>query len=283
MGIDMNLFEAASYSWNLNSNKGIVSRILLTAGASVSGLFSCYSINTEEVESLIREHPEYRECYFYTSLNKRGVKIDFFTLTSKLVIPEEYENHRKVVIDGSNYVGKNTFINALMGNKSSDAAPLGKDKQPITSTKFYGVDDNVVLCRVPKFADLEGKIREWKRYDDYDAVVFMIDATLSTSVCELIKIAKDAGKPYLVIVSMFDRYIDDFIYDYSTSDMSIDEISRIRKDRIFDKLTISLQKEDLMPGNKKLLLVSGRFVDKFDFKEASDLIKSNNFNGNSAD
>ncbi|MCK5894035.1 MAG: hypothetical protein KAG53_06395 [Endozoicomonadaceae bacterium] len=56
----------------------------------------------------------------------------------------------------------------------------------------------------------------------------------------------------------------------------------IRKDPLFDKLTIKLQKEDLMPGNKKPILVSSRFVDKCDFKEASDLIKSNNFNGNSA-
>ena len=87
---------------------------------------------------------------------KAGCQNRFFTPTSKLVIPEEYANHRKVVIDGPKSVGKNTFINTLMGSKSSDATPLGNDKQPITSTKFYGVDDNVVLCRVPKFANLEG-------------------------------------------------------------------------------------------------------------------------------
>ncbi|MCK5894361.1 MAG: hypothetical protein KAG53_08140 [Endozoicomonadaceae bacterium] len=279
----------------------MASRVLQTTSAAICGLFSCYSIDIEKVDSLIKEHPEYRECYFYKSLNNRGIKIDLCTAPdptpapapapapAKLVIPEKYANHKKILIDGEKATGKNGFINALRNKESSnsDFAPMGGCKNSITSAQFYDYDSNVVLCRMPpapQCDNIENEVITSKRYDDFDLVVFIISVSIiNQQQKKLIEAAKKAGKPYLIIISSIDKYVSNYPYDHNATGLNNGQISNIVYNTFRNEMTETLEKHDLMPTNNRPLIISSLFPDQFDFKEASNLIKFKNSTDNSAD
>lgn len=271
----MNPMEAASYSWNLNKNKSMASRILHTIGASVSGVFSCYKINIQEIESLVRENSSYKQSYFYRSLKRRNVAIDVSITTPKLVIPKGYEKHQRVAIDGGIGSGKSHFINALKG-KSFDDDTL--------TSKFYELNDNIVLCEQAHSKSSEGYYNEPQRYDDYDSVVITIKCpNISELDRDFMQIAKDSGKPYLVVMTNINRLLDhhDKHHPVSKEDKPMRDKKLI--ERQCNTIKNELKKQKLMPSNGKILVVDNEHSSDFDFKEASNLIISKDFNVNDSD
>ncbi|MCK5895119.1 MAG: hypothetical protein KAG53_12145 [Endozoicomonadaceae bacterium] len=279
----MNFLETASYNWNLNESKWVASRVLLTVSAIVSNLLYRYSINIKEVDSIIRKNPEFRQCYFYKSLKKRGIKIDLFTPTPKLIIPQEYEKYKRVAIDGAYCSRKNELINGLMGKNNSDVdATLVDNHGNVNGTKFYAFYNNVALCEMPRLSRyVEGQIREYERYDDYDSVVIIIRAScLAEDDVQLIKIAENAGKPYIIIKSnMCSEIVDRRKHitnkmDHLPSDSDI-------KDMVFNEFSNDLKTCGVTHINEKFFMVDSSDTNIFDFKKVSDLIKSQNFNNTS--
>ncbi|MCK5894979.1 MAG: 50S ribosome-binding GTPase [Endozoicomonadaceae bacterium] len=274
----MNFFEACSYSWNVNSNESVARRAWRVAGDTAASVFSSRPVDLEAVNSLIVTNPECKKSYFYRSLRERDAL--------KLETPEGYEKHKRILIDGRQVVGKNSFINALRGKKFDDisAAPMSGVPKNITSTQFYNFNNDIALCRVPSYTGLEEEVRDYNRYNDYDSVVFMLGAPILTEYdIEMMQIAKNSDKPYLVVMSCLDKCINHYSFDHDGNSISVDEITEIVMAEIFNKLTKALQSIDLMPSNGKPLIINNRDISAFDFPEVFELIKSEDFRRVSSD
>lgn len=273
----MNLFETASYSWNLNRNKSMASQILQTIGATISYVFFCRSINLKEVETLISNNPAYKQCYFYKSLKNRKINIS----TTTLVIPKQYENHKRIAIDGNVNIIKGQFIDALRGDGADEYYEYDRCVfyvNPPDSVVFNILSDDVVLCELPTFISGEKNITNNYRYDDYNSVVITVKCTLYEEDTTLMKIAKNAGKSYLVVITN----INDLLTHHHKNN-HVDITDKTIRDEIinnhYQKITAELTELDLMPSNGKILQISGEEPRSFDFKEVLTLIKSQDFSG----
>ncbi|MCK5894741.1 MAG: GTPase domain-containing protein [Endozoicomonadaceae bacterium] len=281
----MNFLETASYSWNLNRDKTIVSRVFRTIGTTIYNTFFGHNISIKEIELLIKGNPEYYvECYFYKSLKKRRIEIDISKTTPNIVMPTEYKNHKRVAVDGLIFSGKSHFITALKGQnfgKGNNPYRELRDRQRCDSTQFYEFRENIVLCELHKRTIVECHINEPKRYDDYDFIIFTITCVEVSDIdVELMQIARNSCKPYLVVLTHIDQWIED--YDkHNTRDKTMED--KIIIDNYCKPITEQFKQLNIMPNNGKILTVDNGHSSKFDFKEASDLIKSQDFYGNDSD
>ncbi|MCK5892870.1 MAG: GTPase domain-containing protein [Endozoicomonadaceae bacterium] len=281
----MNPFEVASYSWNLNASKPVLSRIFQTIGATISSAFRGHTIDVVDVHNLIKKNPAYTQCYFYKSLTNRGIKTNLTTATATLVRPEGYENHKLVAIDGRQHSGKSGFINELRNkNDDDDDAAFVHDgfgtRPPCSSSaSLYKLNEEVALCELPKYTIVGSEIDEPHRYDDYDFVVIMTQGlSITDADTSLMKTAQNAGKPYIVVMTYTQHQLD------SPSRHQKDKTAH---DEIIDKNYHSraedhLKELDLTPSNGKVLIINNDKHNDFDFQEVSKLIASQNFNGTNA-
>lgn len=291
--IYMNSAEAASYSWHLNKQSGIIPKVLQSSVAIISGIFNCYMVDQRDVENLAHSCYQCKNSYFAKSLlDRRAITIRKINTENsatpigklavpteyaeiKLTVPTEYENHKKVLIFGAAGSGKSMFITKLLGKNVGDDGSAARN---ISNPKFYKLNDKVVLCEEPISINCDfNRSSSDATIDNYDSTVYLLDTIpiLDQYLHGRMIKSKNSGKPYFVVLNKIDRTITNWRFD-NRDKQETTQLTEI-VNHFHDKITNSLIENDAMPNNKKCFIVSTINTDDYDFNEVSRLIHSHDF------
>lgn len=282
--------EAISYSWNLNRDRGNIAKVILAIGASVASVFCCYKIEKEVRKYLPESSDNYKNSYFLKSLKERGINITEPSVSKGVFGCKSSVSKGvpvcKIVVDGVNGCGKNSFINVVRGlsYREAGAASVGKSEKQDTEM-CYKFSDEISLCTLPSSAR---SMLTFDHYNAYDAIIILFNHKIYDYEMDLIKLANESGKPYLIVRTKidYDVLLADCSERYGENNERKDDIPSIDSSIIVEKVRkdvsdiLKIETDNLMPTNGKALVVSNQLYNNYELEEVKQLISSKNFNGN---